>query len=275
MSTEGGHWDNGEVARAHGTDRRTFLGIGVGCALPLLVGGALRTVDAGTLLSTNQPPNDHVFEHVQRELLAACQSAKGPAGIRGEHVRTVAVNLDLVGMHLHRTGHAARADRAFEARIRERGRGSVLQDLDAMWSEARNAITTRHGLAHVADLDPAVSLGAMDEVTAKGVVRTLRAPRVHLSRLAAWMDRPGGQVCPYPRMVTVGQKPGDDFLGYPELQVPDMSWCEFLTALVCSIELTVLALGMIVGGSSAAGWAAAGVILDYTKEIVCARNMEP
>ena len=134
MKTEMVSRTGGSTGTGSRPDRRAFLRVGAGCAMPLLAGGVLaargpsREAETVALGSVGQDAVDPVLAHLEQELVRTYHAMRGPAGIRGEHVRSLAANLELVGVCLDShpavascRGWDSAADR--RARVRRRGPG--------------------------------------------------------------------------------------------------------------------------------------------------------
>jgi len=255
--------------------RRRFLRLGLGCAVPLAFGGVVRAAGEGLPEVAAQAAGDPVLEHVGQELLRVYHVMRGPVGIKGEHVRVLATNLDLLGAHLNERKLGARADSALRRRLHERGPEAVARDLGPKWSDLRTALGAQYGVAPVADLETTRSAAVMGGLAAQGVVASLRGARAPLFRLAAGFDRPAPRPGSRPVLVSAGQKPGDDFLGYPEPPQPFASWCEALTALLDSIQLTAAVLVMVGAPEAAAALCITGAVLQELKDALCRMMTEP
>ncbi len=134
MKTEMVSRTGGATGTGSRPDRRAFLRVGAGCAMPLLAGGVLaargpsREAETVALGSVGQDAVDPVLAHLEQELVRTYHAMRGPAGIRGEHVRSLAAHLELVGVCLDShpairrcRGSVSAADR--RARVRRRGPG--------------------------------------------------------------------------------------------------------------------------------------------------------
>lgn len=256
------------------SDRRTFLSLGLGCAVPLLVGGGV--LDAtGTLADWERPASaDPVMDHISRELMRAYNEMRGPAGVRGEHVRTLAANLDLLGAHLEGRGDDRRLDAVLRRRIRENGREGTVQELSARYADLVVGLSLQHGVVSRVETDDQRSLAALDSLVTHGVVGRLRGSNSGLRQLAANIDRAKAVQHAKPVAVVLRQKPGDDFLGYPP---PDgnMNWCTFMAAMVDGLGMIAAVLG-VTGLGPAAGMVgmAAGTLL-IVKDALCQQADTP
>ncbi len=232
----GGH----ESVQAPG--RRTFLGVGIGCAAPILFGNGI--LGATSLLASSRAAGatDPVWDHIASEAWGICRAVHGSRGASGEHVRRLASGIDLFAVHLRGSGVEPLIDGDVRQRVREQGRESVALELVSRY---RDAIERRAGAAgHAAGLvpEPGRVSRCLDELVSVGMVKSLRSRRPSLEREAARLDRDMLARSGMARPANLpGQKPGDDFLGYPEVPPPDL--CELLQFIVvaCTVATAVLA----------------------------------
>jgi hypothetical protein len=263
-------------------DRRAFLRVGAGCALPLMAGVILESrgiAASGASAASAEKPvgqnsTDSVLAHAQQELARTYHAMRGPAGIRGEHVRSLAANLELIGVCLRSRNDDARVDAALRRRIQEKGREAATDECLAAYDELAVEIELQYGVVSRGGHDRSRAAAALDSVAARGVASTVRAHKAVLNRLAAAIDRAevirGARAKP----LAVRQKPGDDFLGYPPGSVLDgLTLCQQLEALQFAIELTAAFLALVSGGSAAAALALCAIILDLIKLLPCKQDV--
>jgi hypothetical protein len=261
-------------------DRRSFLRVGAGCALPLLAGGMVTgrgTAEAAEASQrlTERDSTDPVPTHVQRELARTYHAMRGPAGIRGEHVRSLAANLDLLGAWLRSRNDDARADAALRKRIEENGREATAQECLAAYGEIAAEVHLQYGVAPRAGRDMSRAAEALDSVAAQGVFSAVRGHRAALNTLAAIVDRAETVRAAKPTRLMVHQKPGDDFLGYPPGSVLDgLTLCQHLQALQWSLELLAAVLALVTGGAAAGALALAAILLDLLKLVPCKQDVD-
>jgi hypothetical protein len=225
--------------------RRTFLGVGIGCALPLIVGPGL--VGASGLLQPGQGADaaDPIWDHIASEAWRTCQEVQGPMGVRGEHLRRLGSQIDLFAVHLGGCGFDRKVDDEIGRLVRERGReGAAFEILDHhRGTPAVSRFVPRR--RPKPDLDPEKVALCLDEMRGRGVVKTLRLRRGALERAAARLDRQiastTGRALP---ASMVGQKPGDDFPGLPEPQLTPEDICDMLRALVvaCTVAMAMFTI---------------------------------
>ncbi len=235
-----------ERGRPSGSSRRAFLGVGVGCAVPVLLGSALGGARSLSSAVRDRSRADPVWGHLAAEAARTWREVRGPHGVRGEHVRRLASQIDLFAVHLQELGDDRRVDEEVRALVEARGREGAAVEIFAHY----------RGLADSSGSD-APSLGAsapdiarlatcFEDLVSQGSARGLRARRAALEGLASHLDRLAA-----PGAVTVvkaaaRQKPGDDFLGYPEVP-PTGNACDMLqflvlTFMVLSVFLPVFGL---------------------------------
>jgi hypothetical protein len=268
----------GQERRANGSrpDRRAFLRVGAGCALPLVAGGALasrglaRSAEAAAPGPTGQDAVDPVLAHIEQELARTYHAMRGPAGVRGEHVRSLAANLELVGVCLQARKDDVRAEAAIRRRIEDKGRDETAQECLAALDDLSADIAVQHGIVRRTTCEPARVAAALDAVAAKGLTFNVRGHKAVLNRLAAAIDREemmrGGKAVP----LVVRQKPGDDFLGYPELSVLNgMTLCDQLEAMQFALSFLAAFLAIVTEGAAAGVLALIAILLDLVKLTPC------
>jgi hypothetical protein len=264
------------------TGRRAFLRVGAGCAVPVLAAGVLATRGLARAAETaaagpvvGQDAVDPVLAHVEQELSRTYHAMRGPTGVRGEHVRTIAANLDLVGACLESGRAAARADTAIRRRLAEHGRDATVRDGLAAYDRLLEDLALQHGIAPGRPPEAGRLATALDTVAADGLRLQLRGHRARLHRLAAEIDRAGATREAQARPLLVRQKPGDDFMGYPEIPPGDgMTVCEFLFWLEAYLGL--IAVGFAIGGLEvpAALLAMLGIVVGVIQELSCKKDAE-
>jgi hypothetical protein len=235
-------------------DRRAFLRVGAGCAVPLLAGGVLasrglaRAEEAaapGPIVG--QDAVDPVLAHVEQELARTYHAMRGPTGVRGEHVRTIATNLDLVAACLESGRAAARAEAAIRRRLAEHGRDATVQEGLAAYDRLLEELALQHGIAPGRSPEIARLTDALDTIGAHGLRLKIHGHRTRLNRLAAEIDRAGATRDAKASPLLVRQKPGDDIGGYPEIPPSaGMTPCEFLAWL--ESYLALIAAVMVLSG---------------------------
>jgi hypothetical protein len=256
--------------------RRAFLRFGTGCALPLVVGGALNAARAAAAPPADPPATDAVLDHIRQEAVRVYHGMSGEAGPRGEHVRRLAANLELLGAYLQAREDGARIDSAFRRRVHEQGREATVRQLMAGYGDLAVEAALEHGVVSRVACDTQGALAALDRVARGGVVATLRGQKAGLSRLAARVDRANLERERTTALRAVRQKPGDDFLGFPpDPPTGDMTWCEFLTTLVRAVQTTAAILGVIGFGAAAGALAVSTEVLELIKLSVCDQNVVP
>lgn len=233
-------------------DRRAFLRVGAGCAMPLLAGGVLASQGPARAEETAAPGPivgqdavDPVLAHVEQELARTYHAMRGPTGVRGEHVRTIATNLDLVAACLESGRAAARAEAAIRRRLAEHGREATVRDGLAAYDRLLDDLALQHGVAPGRPPEAARLAVVLDRVAADGLRLEIHGHRARLNRLATEIDRAGAMRDAKASPLLVRQKPGDDIGGYPEIpRVADMTLCEFLAWLEAYLELVAVAFAL-------------------------------
>lgn len=277
------------VGRASGTreapaddarpGRRAFLRAGAGCALPLVAGVMSESRGIAASAAPRREPirqdsTEAVLTHVQQELARTYHAMRGPAGVRGEHIRLLAANLDLIGVCLQSGNDDSRADAALRERIGENGRDAATDEYLASYDELAVEVNLQYGVVPRGGRNRSRAPAVLDSVAVRGVVSTVRGHKAALNRLAAAIDRAETVRGAGARPLAVRQKPGDDFLGYPPGSVfDDASMCQQLEALQIAVELTAAVLALVGGGTAAAALALAAVILGLVMFISCGQNV--
>jgi len=263
------------------TGRRAFLRVGAGCAVPLLAGGVLATRGMARAEETAAPGPieqdavDPVLAHVEQELSRTYHAMRGPTGVRGEHVRTIAANLDLVGACFESGRAAARPDTAIRRRLAEHGRDATVRDGLAAYDRLLEELALQHGIVPGRPLDAARLAAALDTVAADGCRLQIGGHRARLHRLAAEIDsaRAKRAAIAHPRLLR--QKPGDDFMGYPEIPPGNgTSMCEFLLLLEAYLGLVAVAFAL--GGLEVPAGIVAmlGIVVGLIQELSCKKDAE-
>lgn len=189
-------------------ERRTFLGVGIGCAAPLLIGSVAGASEAMLAERPGIGGTDHVCEHAARELLRVHAALKGPQGVRGEHLRAIGGNLELMAACV--ASHAQDVDGELRARVHERGEQAVLAELRSRRHEIV-ALSEKHGIALRPYSDADQASRGFSALVEDGVGDALRGGRLVLNRLGNRLDREGRGALVMP--AALGQKPGDDIGG--------------------------------------------------------------
>jgi hypothetical protein len=195
--------------------------------------------------------------------------------MRGEHIRTLAANLDLIGVCLESRNSTARADAALRRRIQDRGREATAQELALVYSELAVEISLQHGVVSHGGQDGHAA-AALETVAAHGIVATLRRHKTALNRLATLVDRTEAGRGAKATLLMVHQKPGDDFLGYPQGSAFDgMTWCQFLEDVARGLETAAAILALIGDGPAAAVVAVAFEAVQLIKFATCKQDALP
>jgi hypothetical protein len=245
----------GRTGGATGTsarpDRRGFLRVGAGCAMPLLAGSVLavrgpsRGAEAVARAAGGPDAVDPVLAHLEQELVRTYHTMRGPAGIRGEHVRSLAANLELVGVCLDANPTIAAAAAGIRRRVAERGCDAVAQEGLAAYDRLTTDLSLHHGITPGQPPDAARLAGVLDRIGVSGLRLNFRGHRARLNRLAAELDRAGALRGGAASPVLIRQKPGDDLMGYPEIPPgTGTTLCEFLAWLEGYLGLVAVVLAL-------------------------------
>ncbi len=212
-------------------DRRHFLHTGAACVVPLLAGTTLgRAASAWPMAGPAQASeNDAILDHINRELVKVCKGMQGVEGVKGEHVRALAANLDLMAAHLHERGHDRRVDAKLNEGIGRSGRDVFAQELIARQAGVIAATAERHGIASRVRLDLVEAGAALDVVQRQRFTHVCQRTAQALVRTGAGIDRARQRQGAVARRA--GQKAGDDFLLYGPQPEPALT-CKDLNLLI-------------------------------------------
>jgi hypothetical protein len=228
--------------------RRAFLRAGAGCAMPLLAGSVLAAREPSGAAApgpVGQGGVDPVLAHLEQELVRTYHSMRGPAGIRGEHVRSLAANLELVGVCLDSDPAVAGAAAGIRRRIADHGRDATVLAGLAAYDGLAADLSLQHGITPGRPPDAARLADVLDRVAVSGLRLNLRGHRARLNRLAAELDRAGAFRGGTAGPLLIRQKPGDDFMGYPETpRGAGMTPCDFLAWLEAYLGLVAVVLAL-------------------------------
>ncbi len=249
-------------------DRRRFLHTGVACVVPLLAGATVgRGAAAWPVAAPAQAgETDAIVDHINRELLKVCKGMQGVQGVRGEHVRALAANLDLLAAHMVERGHHHRLDARLKEEVSRSGRDGFARALMMRQAEVIAETAERHGLANRVRLDVPEMGSALDVAQRLGLVPVFQRAAPALARLAAGIDRARQQQGAVTRIA--GQKAGDDFLLYGPQPEPQLS-CSDLKLLIHLMAIGGGILGLFGLGISAIMCALIAEALSMLYDMVC------
>lgn len=236
------------------SSRRVFLGVGLGCAAPLL----LRTpwLDAAGVALARPPQGpgeDAILERLRIEALGnyrrARETASATGRVTGEQLRGIAAHAGLLQAWLSAKEADTRLDEALRGRVQREGRDATTLALTQRYGQVREQFAAKHGLDLPQPPDFAAASIAVDVLRRKGVKHTTAL----LARWVRWearrADRAAGATQPTQRPASVMQKPGDDFGGYPD---PNFNFtCQDASIMVHILALCA-ALAMVSGLPQAA-----------------------
>lgn len=249
-------------------DRRRFLHAGAACVVPLLAGTTLgRTALAWPFAAPAQTSEtDAILNHINRELLKTCKGMQGVAGIKGEHVRTMAANLDLMAVHLIEKGHDRQLEATLKDGVSRLGRDGFAQELLTRQAEVIAATATQNRIANRARLDLMETAAALDLALQQGFAPVLQRSAPRLAALAAAIDRARQQQGAAVR--TAGQKAGDDFLLYGSQPEP-MLGCKELRSLMYMMGIASALFGMASFGVTSGVYALGSLLASMLYDWLC------
>jgi hypothetical protein len=240
----------------------------VGGVVPLLAGTTLgRTALAWPLAVPAQASEtDAILNHINRELLKVCKGMQRVAGIKGEHVRAFAANLDLMAAHLLEKRHDRRLNAILEDGSSRLGRDGFAQELLARQAEVFAATATQNGIANRVRLDLIETAAALDVAVRQGFAPVLRRSAPRLAALAAAIDRARERRGSAVR--TAGQKAGDDFLLYGSQPEP-MLGCRELRSLMYMMGIASALFGMASFGVTSGVYALGSLFASMLYDWIC------
>ncbi len=211
--------------------------------------------------------DDQVLEHVGRELVTVHRGMRGVGGIKGEHVRVLSANLDLLAAHLVQSGH----DGLVRARLRDGlerlGRDAFARDLSARYQQTVLEMANRCGFTERVPEDVDTTTVALDRVAEEHVAAIMRRAVPRLASLADRFDRRG--VSTRPVVLVADQKPGDD-IGGSFYVAPPLS-CRDLRAMIYAVSIASAILGILSLGAESGIYAILTVLLTMIYDSECAQ----
>lgn len=250
------------------TDRRHFLHAGVACVVPLLAGTTVgRTALAWPSGASAQPPEtDAILNHITRELLKIGRGMQGAAGIKGEHVRAFAANLDLMAAHLVENGHDRRLEASLKEGVGRSGREGFAYELLTRQAEVVAATAERYGIANRVRLDLVETGAVLDVALRQGFAPVLERSAPRLAALAAAIDRARQRQGVVVR--TAGQKAGDDFLLYGSQPEPALT-CRDLRTLMYMAGIASAIFGIVSFGVTSGVYGLVALMASMLYDWVC------
>jgi hypothetical protein len=222
-------------------DRRRFLQVGIALIVLLLAGTMTGRVAWAARSGPAQSTTDPVMDHLSRELIRVYWGMQGVGGVKGEHVRALAANLDLLAAQLQATGDDQRLNEQLGKGVMQSGRDRFAQEVRSRYAGVAAETAGRYGLASRVRLDPGGIMAAVDLMQRDGIVAVLQKARVGLLKLAAVIDRNRGSA--NTQVLLARQKPGDDFLGYNLFPGPGYS-CGDLKFLIHEMGIAAAVFGL-------------------------------
>lgn len=251
----------------HAIGRRHFLCAGAACCVPLMAGAALGQAAStwAGVMPAQEPEVDAILDHIGRELVRVGQRMQGVGGVKGEHVRALAANLDLMAAHLVQTRVNRRMSAALQDGISRLGRDVFTREISGRHLETALETGRRCGLSHRMreDLDAtgmALNLACHEDITS---IMRKTVPR--LARLADRLDRRRPLEDHAVRLV--GQKPGDDFGG--SWGDPPPLTCKDLKVFIYLMGISSAVLGMFSFGVGSGIYAIFSILGSMLYDGVC------
>ncbi len=247
--------------------RRQFLSAGAACAVPIFAGTSFGRAEWGWPMAAQSQPSetDPVIDHVARELVRVCRAMQGVEGVKGEHVRTLASNLDLVAAHGLQAGLDPKLAAALNEGVGRSGREGFAQDLMMRHVEAIASISERYGLKSRSQLDLGRMAEAIDLAGRQDFTPVFERAARGLARLGAEFDR--GRLAQV-RVVRVGEQKPCDELGGCWTDVPPMG-CAELRLLMHFMALTCGITGIMGAGLYAGIFGLLAEILAILYDVNC------
>ncbi len=244
-------------------NRRRFLHVGAACVVPLLAGASLGESGGTSASAAGQPVADPVMDHVGWELMRVYRGMLSAEGVKGEHVRSLAANIDLVGAHLQSRGDDRWLDANLRERVRTTGHEAFAQEITNRYGDIAAMTAERYRVSSRVQLEPHETGEVLDLMRRRGLAVSLREATPDLVRLAARIDRT--RSTRDAGILLARQKPGDDFLGYQDVTVLSCNSLLFTVHLLAT-GAWVLGLFGVGPGAGIVGLAAEAVnmLRDYT-----------
>ncbi len=248
--------------------RRHFLHAGAACVVPLLAGTTLgRTALAWPIAGPAQAADyDATLDHISRELVGVCKGMQGVEGVKGEHVRALAANLDLLAVRLRERGQDRRLEETLKEGVGRSGRDVFAQELVARQAEVIAALARRHRIANRVRLDLGEAASALDVAQRHPFTYVCQRSAHALVRTATGIDRARQRQGVVVR--AAGQKAGDDFLLWGSQPEPVLT-CKDLNFLIHFMALSGGLMGLFGLGFSGAVSALIAEALSIIYDWVC------
>ena len=252
--------------------RRTFLGVGLGCAAPVLLGTSLAEAASRVLPAlTARPPADPVLEHLRQQALGqyrhAHDAVEATGRVPGEQLRATAANIGLLRAYAHAHRHDVAADAMLRERRRRDGREATTAAVLERYAIIRRDMEEREGILLPEEPDTARAGLALDALAGAGCARVAGLA----GRWAAWQARRADAAgLAFARPAALGQKAGEDFYGWPmDETAPDLG-CGDLQILLDEVLLAGVIMAFI-DPPLALAIEAIGAVLMLIKDIACRR----
>jgi hypothetical protein len=255
-----------------GIDRRRLLFAGAACCVPLVAGAAIsRASSAWAAMRPAQASDANpILDHIGRELVGIYHGMQGAVGIKGEHVRALAANLDLMAAELVQSGHDTRVQAALREGTERLGPDAFARELSARHQEAAIEMARRCGLARRVPEDLAGTAAALDLARREEIVVFMRKAVPRLAKLADRFDQRVANTRPV--VLRADQKPGDD-IGGSFYWVEPFTCKDFRVMIyVTGIESAIL--GMLSLGIESGIYAIFSIVATMVYDNICEQPLE-
>lgn len=250
--------------------RRTFLGVGIGCAAPLVLTAPLaRVVARGTSAARGTPADDPLLDHLRIEAFRNYRRARAWAGqtgaIPGSHLRSVASQIGLLEGYMAGRGDDRHLEEVLRQRVASDGPEGAVWSLGDSYSALKESLSLHEGVTLPDAPDAGRGAAALEVLQRRGVRRATRVLRQWFEQEAARAETAAGRGT----VIPVRQKPGDDFLGpddYREIRLT----CDDINVLIDIIWL-IVAVAVVAGlGTVAEIYGIVAAAASLARSIACA-----
>lgn len=231
--------------------RRTFLGVGLGSAAPLLLGTPLLQAAERQLPAGRPQAGEEVLDFVRDEALRIYHRARRAIQATGrvpvDQLHALSAQVGLLDAYTVAHGDDQRFDRELRQALEGDGRDAMVVRMQEAYRSVQERVGVEMGLALPAEPDFARASTAIDALQKHGLRRTLQAARYYAEQEARRGERPVGLPAAIP--VVHRQKPGDDFGGYPVPPDGGPWTCNDATVLLDALGIA-LAFAAVCGGEA-------------------------
>lgn len=171
--------------------RRRFLHAGAACCVPLIAGvGLTRARSASPATPASQDGEaDPVLDHMYRELATTAREMTRGLGPKGEHVRILASNLELMAAYLVSRGRDRLARATAKDGLERFGRDAFVRELSDASLRSVDEQARLVGIPRRVREDLGATGLAVDQIATKDASRLAQAAVSQLRSLARHMDR--------------------------------------------------------------------------------------